>query len=122
MEIVFSRQLGNSGQTVSYWAGSALPTGGGGPVPSFFNPPQPAWVDIPAGGSHAIQYASEQPADLQIVFFSIIKDNNKDHPVCTVSAELTKTGALTNAKSDCPASITMKSSPPKLTVNLPLQL
>jgi hypothetical protein len=122
VEIVFSRQPGSSSQTVSYWAGSSLPAGGGGPVPDFVNPPQPAWVDIPAGGAHAIKYTSSQPIDRQIVFFNIIKDNDKDHPICAVSAELTENGTLTNAKSDCPSSIRVTTNRNEVAVNLPVQL
>jgi hypothetical protein len=101
-KLVFQRGAGSSSQTVSYWAGSALPEGGGGPVPNFANPPQPAWADVELGGSHTIEYAGKQPIGLQDIFFSILLDGDKTNPVCTVSAKLHGDGAVTNATSNCP--------------------
>ncbi len=120
--LVFSRKSGSSSQIVSYWAGSALPQGGGGPVPDFVNPPQPAWIDVAAGGSHTIEYTKTQPIGLQNVFFNIIKNNDKDHAVCVVSAELHGDGTLTKATSNCPSSITVTTNHNDVVVSLPLQL
>lgn len=120
--LVFSRKPGSSSQTVSYWAGSALPQGGGGPVPDFVNPPQPAWIDVAAGGSHTIEYTKSQPIGLQNVFFNIIKNNDKDHAICVVSAELHGDGTLTKATSNCPSSITVTTNHNDVVVSLPLQL
>lgn len=121
-KLVFSRKPGSSSQIVSYWAGSALPQGGGGPVPAFVNPPQPAWIDLPPGGEHTIEYTRFQPIGLQKVFFNIIKNNDKTHAVCVVSAELFGDGTLMRATSNCPSSITVTTNHNDVVVSLPLQL
>lgn len=120
--LVFEREAGSSSQTLSYWAGSALPQGGGGPVPNFVNPPQPAWIDIAPGGSHTIQYADSQPIALQDVFFNIIKDNKSDRAICVVSAKLNGTGKLTGAQSNCPSSIVVRTEQDRVVVTLPSQI
>ena len=102
--LVFQRGAGDSSQTISYWAGSSKIEGGGGPVPAFTNPPQPAWVDIPIQGSHRIGYAAEQPIENQTIFMSIIVDNNKENPIGTVSFNLAQGGVVTFNSNTCPAS------------------
>ncbi len=91
--LVFQRGAGGSGQ-ISYWAGSTLVTGGGGPVPAFDGPMQPAWVDLAAAGSHTIKYAAKQPISEQIIFFSIIPNDDKENPVGVVSFYLHQGGTV----------------------------
>lgn len=92
--LVFQRGAGGSGQ-ISYWAGSTLVAGGGGPVPAFVGAMQPAWVDLASAGSHTIKYAAKQPIDQQVIFFSIIPDDKKESPVGMVSFYLNQGGTLT---------------------------
>ena len=117
--LVFERASGRTSQSVAYWAESALPKGGGGPVPHFENPPQPAWIELEPGGSHSIHYSDTQPISLQTVFFKIIKDHRRDRSVCVVSADLNGNGTLTNARSDCTASISVRSEQDRVVVALP---
>ena len=123
-KLVFQRGAGNSGQTISYWAGSSLIEGGGGPVPNFVNPPQPAWVDIPLQGSHMIEYASNQPIKEQNIFFNIITDNDKNNPVCVVTAKLQGNGTVTDASSNCAkgSQIVVKTYPDHVAVMLPSEI
>lgn len=92
--LVFQRGANGTGQ-VSYWAGSVLSNGEGGPVPAFTNPPQPAYVDLASPGSHTITYAANQPTASQIVFMKIIANGDKDNPVGVVSFTLAQDGTLT---------------------------
>lgn len=121
-KLVFDRAAGRSAQQISYWAGSSLPRGGGGPVPSFVNPPQPAWIDLQPGGSHTIHYSDTQPTQLQTVFFNIIKDNQRNNAVCVVSMDLNGNGTLTKARSNCPASISVRTEQDRVVVGLPTSL
>ena len=123
-KLVFQRGAGNSSQPIAYWAGSSLLEGGGGPVPSFVNPPQPAWVEIPVQGSHMIEYAKNQPIKAQKIFFNIITNNDKNNPVCVVSAQLNYDGSVTDAGSNCPASsqVVVKSYADHVAVMLPPEI
>ena len=123
-KLVFQRGAGNSSQTIAYWAGSSLIEGGGGPVPAFVNPPQPAWVEIPVQGSHIIEYAADQPIKEQNIFFNIIINGDKNNPVCVVNAKLQQNGAVTDASSSCPTSsqVVVKSYPDHVAVMLPPEI
>jgi len=123
-KLVFKRAAGKSSQTISYWAGSSLPGGGGGPVPFFVNPPQPAWVDIPLEGSHTIHYTHLQPIKEQNIFFHIIVDNDRGKPIGVISAKLHGNGEITDVKSTCPSSsqVGVKTFKDHIEVTLPEEI